>query len=179
MTDIKTNTDDPNIFLVGFMGSGKSHWGKIWAKETNRNFIDLDEVIEKNVGKSIAAIFEERGEEEFRRIESAALRTCESMQDTIIASGGGTPYFYDNMQWMNEHGLTFHITVDAKEILKRVAVEQEKRPLFKNLGSDELLSFIEKKLAERLPYYSAANFTICSETATASSLTDILSSIKK
>ena len=88
------------------MGSGKTHWGKIWAEMNGFIFIDLDAEIEKEVGKSIAAIFENKGEPYFREIEAATLRTFAGAQNTIVACGGGTPCFYENIKWMNEQGTT-------------------------------------------------------------------------
>ena len=108
------------FFLVGFMGSGKTHWGKIWAVANGFTFIDLDEAIEITEGKLITTIFEDKGEEYFRTIEAAALRTCTGLSNTIIACGGGTPCFKENMQWMNEQGITIYLSSTATEILERV-----------------------------------------------------------
>ncbi|MEO6720030.1 MAG: shikimate kinase [Ferruginibacter sp.] len=152
-----------NVFLVGFMGSGKTHWGRIWAANTRRSFIDLDEVIEKTAGKLIADIFETKGEDYFRKIEANALRTCATVSNTIIACGGGTPCFYDNMKWMNEHGITVYLSCTPMEVLKRVELEQEKRPLVKKLNRAELLFFIEQKLKERESYYTQAKFSVVSQ----------------
>ncbi|MEO6229806.1 MAG: shikimate kinase [Ferruginibacter sp.] len=164
-----------NIFLIGFMGSGKSHWGKIWAEENKCSFVDLDEVIEKMAGRSIAQIFEINGEDYFRKLEAETLRSCASLQNTLIASGGGTPCYYDNMEWMNANGITIYLTCTAQDVLKRVAEEQEKRPLIKKLNPAELLFFIEQKLAERFPFYSRATYTVSSNTLTPASLPAIIS----
>lgn len=163
-----------NIFLIGFMGSGKTHWGKIWAETNNCSFVDLDELVEKNAGKSVSEIFETQGEEHFRKLEAEALRTCESLEDTIIACGGGTPCYYDNMQWMNENGATVYITCTPLEILRRVSIEQDKRPLFKKLNQAELLFFIEQKLKERSPFYTQAKYIISSEGLTPTTLSEII-----
>ena len=124
------------------------------------SFIDLDEVIEKAEGKTIAAIFENKGEAYFREIEAKALRSFDGVQNTIIACGGGTPCFYENMQWMNDHGTTIYLSTTAPEILERVLTEQEKRPLIKKMNQAELLFFIEQKLKERAPFYTAAKLTL-------------------
>lgn len=164
-----------NIFLVGFMGSGKSHWGKIWAEENKCSFVDLDEVIEKMAGKTIAQLFEINGEDYFRKLEAETLRSCASLQNTLIASGGGTPCYHDNMEWMNANGVTIYLSCTAREVLKRVEEEQEKRPLLKKLNQAELLFFIEQKLAERLPFYSQATYSVSSDTLTPASLSTIIS----
>jgi len=172
----KLSTDPgSNIFLIGFMGSGKTHWGKIWAAAHRRTFIDLDEVIEKKYDKTIAAIFETDGEDYFRKIEAETLRACALMQNAIIACGGGTPCFYDSMQWMNDNGITLYITSMPAEIVNRVSSELEKRPLFKNMSGAEILLFIEQKLTERLPFYTQAKFIVPANQLTEASLNDIIS----
>ena len=164
-----------NIFLIGFMGSGKSHWGKIWAEANQLTFIDLDEMIENKEGSSIASIFETHGEDHFRRVEAEALRSCADLQNTIVACGGGTPCFHENMRWMNDHGLTIYIASTAEEILQRVLNEKEKRPLLKKLNEQELLLFINQKVKERAPFYELANVTVQSGLLDERSLPSIIS----
>jgi shikimate kinase len=166
------------FFLIGFMGSGKTHWGKIWAAAHEFTFIDLDEVIEKTTGKTIADIFEHKGEAYFREIEASTLRSFDGLQNTIIACGGGTPCFYENMQWMNDHGTTIYLFSTAPKILERVLSEQEKRPLIKKMNSAELLFFIEQKLKERTAFYNAAKFILPSVGLTEHSFGDLLSTLQ-
>ena len=154
------------FFLIGFMGSGKTHWGKIWASMYSFTFIDLDEVIEKKEEKSIADIFDIKGENYFREIEAAALRSFDDLENTIIACGGGTPCFFKNIEWMNAKGTTIYLYSTAQEILHRVLSEQDKRPLIKKMNKGELLFFIEQKLKERENFYNAANITVTSSEAT-------------
>ncbi len=154
------------FFLIGFMGSGKTHWGKIWASVYSFTFIDLDEVIEKKEGKSIADIFDIKGEDYFREIEAEALRSFDDLENTIIACGGGTPCFYENMEWMNAKGTTIYLYSNPQEILLRVLSEQDKRPLIKKMNKGELLFFIEQKLKERADFYNAATVTIATNLAT-------------
>lgn len=97
------------IFIIGFMGSGKTYWGKKWARQSGLAFFDLDEEIEKQEGKTIAAIFEEDGEDYFRKIEATALRAFTNNKNCLISCGGGTACFNNNMQWMNEHGATLYL----------------------------------------------------------------------
>lgn len=144
------------------MGSGKSHWGKIWAAEYKLGFVDLDEAIETEEGKSVVDIFESKGEEYFRDLEAKKLREMGSLKNTIVACGGGTPCFKDNMQWMNENGITIYISASPDEILRRLAKGQEQRPLIKKLNPAELLFFIEQKLKEREPFYKQANIILAS-----------------
>ncbi|HEX2683637.1 MAG TPA: shikimate kinase, partial [Ferruginibacter sp.] len=97
------------IFLVGFMGSGKTYWGRIWAQAYQLAFYDLDEVIEQDQGKTVAEIFKTYGEDRFRQIEAGTLRSFSEKNNCIVACGGGTPCFHDNMQWMNEQGTTVYL----------------------------------------------------------------------
>jgi len=162
------------FFLIGFMGSGKTHWGKIWAEMNGFTFIDLDAEIEKEAGKTVAAIFENMGEPYFREIEATTLRRFEGAQNTIIACGGGTPCFYENIKWMNEHGTTIYLSTTSSKILQRVLTEQEQRPLIKKMNPAELLFFIEKTLKERMSFYSAAKFTLVSGQLSDQSFGDLL-----
>lgn len=166
------------FFLIGFMGSGKTHWGKIWAAAHGFTFIDLDEAIEITEGKLIADIFENKGEKYFRTAEAAALRTCKGLTNTIVACGGGTPCFEENMQWMNEEGITIYLSTTVPEILKRVLTEQEKRPLLKKMNPGELVFFIEQKLKERVPFYKAAKFILSTAELSEDSFGDLLTRLQ-
>lgn len=166
-----------NVFLIGFMGSGKSHWGKIWAEANQLAFVDLDAVIEQDTGKTVAEIFELYGEAHFRDLEADTLRACAGLENTLVACGGGTPCFHENMQWMNEHGSTIYIACTSSEILTRVLLEKEKRPLLKKLNQAELLFFIETKVKEREPFYTQASLTVQSGSLTEASFAEIISTI--
>lgn len=162
------------IFIIGFMGTGKSHWGKIWAARKGLAFFDLDTEIEKEAGLSVAAIFEKKGETYFRETESAALRKFSDVENFILSCGGGTPCQDDNMGWMNAQGTTVCLSAGPQTILQRVMSEQEKRPLVKRLNEAELLFFIEQKLKEREPFYSKAKFQLHSEELDENSLDEII-----
>jgi shikimate kinase len=143
------------------MGSGKSHWGKIWAADYKLGFIDMDEDIEIKERKAVTEIFESKGEAYFRDVEAKMLRGYTSeVKNTIIACGGGTPCFHQNLEWMNEHGITIYLYCTPEEILRRLLKGQQKRPLINKLNQAELLFFIEKKMKERAPYYSRANIIL-------------------
>ena len=166
------------FFLIGFMGSGKTHWGKIWAAANDFSFIDLDKAIEITEGKLIADIFEDKGEKYFRTVEAAALRNCKDLTNTIVACGGGTPCFEENMQWMNGQGITIYLSTTSSEILKRVLTEQEKRPLLKKMNPGELLFFIEQKLKERASFYNEAKFILSTAELSEHSFGELLATIK-
>jgi shikimate kinase len=148
------------VFLNGFMGSGKTHWGKIWATTYRLGFIDVDEDIEIDEQKKITEIFEQKGEAYFRQLETAKLQSYGTLTNTIIACGGGTPCFADNMQWMNAHGTTVYLTSTPDEILRRLIKAQQNRPLINDLNQAELLFFIQQKLKERQPFYTQAQISI-------------------
>jgi shikimate kinase len=148
------------IFIIGFMGTGKSHWGQRWAKAYGWQFADLDQLIEEKEGKTVAQLFEKKDEAYFRELEAATLRAFAGKDHCIVSCGGGTACHHDNMQWMNENGITVCLTAGANTILRRVLAEKDKRPLVKNLNEAELLFFIEQKLIEREPFYSQARFVL-------------------
>ena len=142
------------------MGSGKSHWGRIWAAQYKLGFIDLDEAIEIEEGKSVVDIFEAKGESYFRELEAKKLREMQEINNTIIACGGGAPCFHGNMKWMNEHGISVYLSATADEILRRLVKGQAQRPLIKKLNQAELLFFIQQKLKEREPFYKQCNIEL-------------------
>lgn len=163
------------IFLLGFMGSGKSHWGKLWADAHDMLYVDLDRQIERQEQTSIATIFDNTGEEYFRIREAAILREQVKNQHCIIACGGGSPCFFDNMKWMNENGITVFLEATPPFLVKNVLDEKEKRPLIRDLNEAEILFFIEQKLKERNPFYQEAQHVINAETADLDSLQGIIS----
>lgn len=148
------------IFLVGFMGSGKSYWGRKWSQQYHLDFFDLDEVIESEQKKTISELFEEDSEDHFREIETAALKTFSKKDNFIVACGGGTACFNNNMQWMNERGTTVYLSALPQAIYERVASEKNKRPLLEKMDKAGLLSFIKQKLKDREPFYNLAKIIL-------------------
>lgn len=148
------------IFLIGFMGSGKTHWGRIWSETSGMDFYDLDEMIETAEKQTIDHIFSKKGESYFRKKEAALLRGLVEKDNCIIACGGGTPCYDDNIEWMNAHGTTVFLEANPARLLENVLLEYDKRPLIKRINKGELLFFIEQKLNERDPFYHKANLTL-------------------
>lgn len=148
------------IFLIGFMGSGKTSIGKRLAKSLNYKFIDLDKSIENSSGQSINAIFEKFGEEHFRKLEKSALEGLQSNTETVVSAGGGTPFYKDNMDFMNNNGTTFYLEVNNDTLFHRLQESRSKRPLIKDLSDEELILFIENKIEKRTPTYLKAHHTI-------------------
>ena len=149
-----------SIYLIGMMGSGKSYWGQQLSKATNIPFHDLDECIEKAASKSIKAIFEHDGESAFRLLEKQVLNDTFSFPPAIIATGGGTPCFFDNMEQMNLYGKTLWLHCDIQTLVKRLLPEMEQRPLLKNMNASSLQDFLAEKLNERTSFYQQSTFCI-------------------
>lgn len=154
------------IFLTGFMGSGKTHIGEILARQLGFAFSDMDLYMEKKVGMSVPAIFETMGENEFRNLERAALESLigENM-DMVISTGGGAPCFFDNMQKMNDHGLTVFLDPSTSVLVKRLVAEIQKRPVLKGQTSESLAGFIETLMLKRRKYYEQSQLIIQSSSS--------------
>lgn len=148
------------IFLTGFMGSGKTYWGKKWSELSGLEYFDIDEIVEQQQGKTITKIFAEDGEDHFRNLETNILRSLSNKNNIIVATGGGTPCFNDNISWMNENGTCVYLQSSSENILKRLKSEKEKRPLIKNLKDDELLFYITEKIKEREHFYNQAKIIL-------------------
>lgn len=146
------------FFLTGFMASGKSYWAQQWSKASGLRMFDLDKEIEKRTGQTVAEIFREKGEQYFRKLERDTLRTYLRIDDYIMACGGGTPCYFDNMQRMNEKGITIYLKAGVQEISQRLKLEKESRPLVKEVNDEVLEQFIEDKLKEREACYMKAIF---------------------
>jgi shikimate kinase len=151
------------IYIVGFMGSGKTHFGKLWASTYNFSFCDIDTMIEKSEGISIAQIFEIKGEDYFRQKETGILKSTASMKNTIISCGGGTPCFNSNMNWMKENGIVVFLNETVEIILKNVEKDKHERPLLQNKTEEEKLVFIKQKLKDRMPIYKQSHVILSTE----------------
>lgn len=148
------------VFLVGFMGSGKTTWGKKLANALGLPFIDLDHEIVSEIGMSIPEYFEQFGESRFREKEQEILLNQKG-KSAIISTGGGTPCFYDNMDWLLENGTVIYLQHSPRSLWNRLSNSDiRKRPSLNGLQGESLLHFIEKKLAQRNPYYIRAQIII-------------------
>ncbi len=142
------------------MGVGKTTLGKKLAKQLHYSYLDLDKEIEKAEGKSITTIFEQKGEDYFRKIEQVVLHQTAARNHLVIATGGGTACYYNNIEWMNEHGKTVYLKATTAFILSRVGPFSDKRPLLKGKSQDELAIFIGDLLQNRSPYYNKARLVV-------------------
>ncbi|MBS1685839.1 MAG: shikimate kinase [Bacteroidetes bacterium] len=148
------------VFLIGFMGAGKTTLGKKLAPKLQCTFVDVDHLLEQREGMAIKNIITTHGEPYFRQKESETLRSLE-IENKIISTGGGTPCFYDNMAWMNAHGITLFLNVSEKAIYSRLkTVDREQRPLLRGLDDEGLRLFIHDKLRERRPFYEQAQLSL-------------------
>ena len=165
------------IFLVGLPGSGKSTVGKSLASLIKRPFVDLDQEIEKEDQRPVHEIFQARGENYFRQIESDILkRWCEKSDSFVMATGGGAPCFHENMSLMNQTGTTIFLDVAASEISARMARSNlQERPLLAGLSRDQMKDKIEFLRTHRLPFYKQASLTISGQTISAQ---DVLAYLK-
>jgi len=159
------------------MGTGKTYWGKRWAKIHALPFYDTDELIEKAEGISVTEIFEKKGEDYFRQEEAEILRSMASYEHAIISCGGGTPCFYDNMDWINEHGISVYFDATPRFIFENIKKEESTRPLLNNRNEAELLFFIEHTLKERTEFYSRSKMILDARQLTDKSFETIINTI--
>lgn len=152
------------IYLVGFMGSGKSHLGSALARTLGYDFIDLDQWIETRHGKTINEIFSTQGETAFREMETQALQLIRHQEPAsrgqVVATGGGAPCFNGNMELMNEDGITIWLHPSVDTLVARLENEKDKRPLLAGLSPGAMRTFIEHKLKDRTPFYHQASLII-------------------
>lgn len=148
------------IILIGYMGAGKTTIGKALAREMGLEFYDLDWYIENRFQKKIPEIFAERGEEGFRIIEQKMLHEVAEFEDVIISCGGGTPCFFDNMEYMNGQGETIFLNATPSVLKEHLLMGKSQRPLIQGKTEEELEQFIQTSLQTRLPFYTKAKHTI-------------------
>lgn len=155
------NSIKMKIFLVGYMGCGKTTMGERLSAALGLDFVDLDDYIVDAEGRSIPLIFEHEGEAGYRGIERRCLQEIINYEDEIVvATGGGTPCFYDNMALMNDSGLTIYLQMDVPSLRYRLEHSKSERPLLENLMENELEAFIKFHLEERKEFYEEAKLTI-------------------
>lgn len=144
------------IFLIGYMGAGKTTAGRELAKVLDLEFIDLDHFIQARFQKTVNQLFQDVGENEFRQIEKNVLKEVGEFENVVISTGGGTPCFFDNMDYMNSVGTTVYLKASPEALSARLNTCKDKRPLIKDKNEEELYSFVNESLEKRNPFYSKA-----------------------
>ena len=148
------------IYLTGYMCSGKTTLGSLLKEMAGVKFTDLDPYIEEKEGLSVNEIFAQKGETAFREMERNTLREVTENFGGVIATGGGTPCFFDNMEYMKTNGKVIYLNCSRGELLERLKIYKATRPLLKDKNDDELKEFIENSLPKREPFYNKANIII-------------------
>jgi len=148
------------LFLVGYMGSGKTTAGKKLAVKLNFEFIDLDKFIETEYQKTIPEIFKQEGEEAFRAKENNILKKLIVKDNIVIACGGGTPCYYSNMELINNNGISVYLKMSTDALVNRLLNAKDKRPLIEGKSENELKSFVMRQLEKREDFYNKAKYTV-------------------
>lgn len=163
------------FFLIGFMGSGKTHWGSLLAEKFRLPFFDLDKVVSDHEQKTISEIFAEKGEEYFRYSEKEALeQLVENNEKFIISCGGGTPCFFNNIHFMKKKGTVIWLNTNVDILVTRLLKEKNSRPLIRDIAEDELKSYILKKILSRKTYYQQADIAVNEESLSVDTFAEIL-----
>ncbi len=142
------------------MGCGKSYVGRNLAPLLGFDYIDIDKYIEEKEGLTIKEIFEQKGEDYFRQAEKDFIHQLDTGQNLVISTGGGAPCFFDNMEVMNEKGLTIYLNRNKEKVILRLLKGQYKRPLIAHLNPEELEKFYDERLESRKPFYEKAKLHV-------------------
>ncbi|MGM0503394.1 MAG: shikimate kinase [Bacteroidota bacterium] len=163
------------IFLIGFMASGKSTIGKKLANKLNLPFVDLDSYIEEKWNTTIRILMYEKGENEFREIEKEALvEVVDKFNEAVISTGGGTPCYFDNMQTMQNNGMTIYIEVDVDTLVHRLIYSKKDRPLIWGKSKEDLTVYAEELLSKRKSYYEQAGYKVNGMNLNVNTLVDLI-----
>ena len=148
------------IILIGYMGAGKTTVGRALARELGLQFYDLDWYIESRRHRTVGQLFAEVGEDVFRQIERNMLHEVAEFEDVVVSCGGGTPCFFDNMDYLNQQGQVVYLKCTPEVLCGHLAMSRNDRPLLRGKSRDELLAFITEQLSRREPFYSKARYTV-------------------
>ena len=151
------------IYIVGYMGAGKTTAARRLAQRLGWEVVDTDALFEEKYKISVNDFFNKYDEPLYRKLESEVLKSTESLENVVVSTGGGTACYFDNMEWMNQHGLTVFLRISPKAAVDRVIHSRHKRPLVEGKSEDELIEFVNSHYASRLPFYELAQITVKSE----------------
>ncbi|HPF65387.1 shikimate kinase [Lentimicrobium sp.] len=166
------------VFLIGYMGSGKSTAGRKLARMLGYAFEDTDELIAAMTGKTIEEIFDNEGEDAFRTLEHSVIRSLTGRVNTVIATGGGAPCYFDNLSLMLRSGITVYIKLNPVSIVKRLSQSKTNRPLIKKTGQDQLLPWVTQHLEQRALFYEKAHIIFKGESPDLNELAGMIKSYR-
>ncbi|MCX6235150.1 MAG: AAA family ATPase [Bacteroidetes bacterium] len=167
------------IFFIGYMGSGKTQTGRLLAERMNLEFLDIDHLFEEKYRISISAFYKKYGEELFRTLEHKLLRDNLHHDNMVMSVGGGTPCFHDNIQLMNDHGITVYLKVPAEELYHRLSTSRKSRPMLYNKTDESLRTHIFNQVAERQLFYAQAKITVEEKGLDIGKLVEMISAFNK
>ena len=151
------------IYIVGYMGAGKTTAARRLAQRLGWEVVDTDALFEEKYKISVNDFFNKYDEPLYRKLESEVLKSTESLENVVVSTGGGTACYFDNMEWMNQHGLTVFLRISPKAAVDRVIHSRHKRPLVEGKSEEELIEFVNSHYASRLQFYELAQITVKSE----------------
>lgn len=165
------------IYIVGYMGAGKTTAARRLAQRMGWEVVDTDALFEEKYKISVNDFFNKYDEPLYRKLESEVLKATESLDHVVVSTGGGTACFFDNMDWMNQHGLTVFLRISPQVAVDRVIHSRHKRPLVEGKSEEELTEFVNQHYASRLPFYEQARITAKSEDFDIESLMEAIKDI--
>ena len=167
------------IYLIGYMASGKSRLGKELSTLTGLDLVDLDELFEEKYRIGIVDFFDKYGETTFRQLEHQLLLGTASLDNVIIATGGGTACSEENIAFIRENGISIYIRMEIGFLTERLKNVKRARPLLKNVPPDELGQFVKDQLKEREQFYLQADYVFQAPLSDCSSLVELINDLKK
>ncbi len=162
------------IYLVGYMGAGKTTAARRLAHRLGWEVVDTDALFEEKYKISVNDFFNKYDETLYRKLESEVLKATESLENVVVSTGGGTACYFDNMEWMNQHGLTVFLRISPQAAVDRVIHSRHKRPLVEGKSEEELTEFVNRHYASRMPFYEQAIITVKSEDLDVDSLLEMI-----
>ena len=163
------------VYLIGYMGSGKTRFGSELSATTGYPFIDIDEIFEAKYRISIVDFFDKYNEATFRKLERDLLLDTINYIDAVISTGGGTPCFYDNMDFIKKNGISIYLKMEIQSLVNRLAIVKKKRPLLKDKSLTDMEPYIRAQIVEREIFYNQADFTVDAEVVTVNDVVRLIS----
>jgi shikimate kinase len=176
---LENRKKNKRIYLVGFMGAGKTTFGKKLAAKMNFRFFDIDKEFERKYKTTVDLFFKKYGEKPFRNIEYEMLISTFEMENVVVSTGGGTPVFFDSMDLIKRNGVSIYLQMTPEALYSRLVHAKRLRPLLANLTENELLEFIKEKLTVREPYYKQSDYIVSGLSTDINLMVDLLNKFEK